>query len=121
MSTAPDIAPAGVTSILSEMAPNSFGMAMDVSMSVGFDDHGERIDFSLANAGKAPSASGGADFLAILGEHQESVAQRLHDARVLSRISGEDVSVNLADLSPSPAWEALSLTAGPLRPENTDD
>lgn len=120
MSTAPAIAPEGVTSIMAELAPNSFGMALDVSMTVGFDEHDERIDFTLANAGKEASPTGADEFMALLHEHQDVVAARLHDARQLAIMCGEDVRVDLEDLSAHPAWAAFTLTAGPALPHEDE-
>lgn len=121
MSTAPDIAPEGVTSILSKLAPSAFEMALDLSMSVGFETHGERIDFTLSNAGREPDPADAVQFMAIVAEHQDAIAQRLRTAREQSRISGADVTVPIEGLSSNPLWTAFSLTAGPYIPDEDDD
>jgi hypothetical protein len=114
MSSSPAIAPAGIMSIMAELAPNSFGMALDVSMTVGFDETGERIDFVLANAGKESDPDAAPEFMAVLHEHRNVVAARLHEARQLALLGGEDVPVTLDDLSTRPVWAAFKLTAGPV-------
>lgn len=120
MSTAPDIAPEGVTSILSKLAPSAFEMALDLSMSVGFEKFGERIDFVLSNAGNEPSPTASDEFMALVAEHQEELAERLRTARDLSRISGTDVGVPIAGLSSNPLWTTFSLTAGPYVADEDD-
>lgn len=120
MSSSPAIAPEGIMSIMAELAPNSFGSSLDVAMTVGFDETGERIDFVLANAGKEPDLDAAADFMAVLHEHRNVVAARLHEARQLAIIGGEDVPVTLADLSTRPVWAAFKLTAGPVLAESAE-
>ncbi|QOD06133.1 hypothetical protein [Pseudarthrobacter sp. BIM B-2242] len=121
MSTAPDIAPEGVTSILSKLAPSAFEMALDLSMSVGFEKFGERIDFVLSNADNEPSPTASDEFMALVAEHQDTLAERLRTARDLSRISGTDVGVPLEGLSSNPLWATFSLTAGPYIPDEADE
>ena len=121
MSTAPTIAPEGVTSILSRLAPSVFGMALNLSMSVGFESHGERIDFELNNADNEPSERASAEFLAIVAEHQDVIAERLEAAREQFRAEGTEVKVPLEGLSDSPLWPVLSLTAGPFIPDEDED
>lgn len=121
MSTAPDIAPEGVTSILSKLAPSAFEMALDLSMSVGFEKFGERIDFILSNAGNEPSPTASDEFMALVAEHQDALAERLRTARELSRVSGTDVGVPIEGLSGSPLWAVFSLTAGPYIPDEDDE
>lgn len=122
MSTAPDIAPEGVTSILSKLAPSAFEMALDLSMSVGFEKFGERIDFVLSNADNEPSPTASDEFMALVAEHQDVLAERLRTARDQARLSGTDVGVPIEGLSSNPLWSAFSLTAGPyIHDEDEDD
>lgn len=120
MSNAPVVTAEGVVSILERVA-SSFSNCLDVSLTAGFDEFGERVVFTVNNAGKPADAGAEAAFMKILREHQDVVADRLADARALSRLSGEDVEVHVSDLSDHPAWAALSLTAGPTLPDEEDD
>ncbi|MFF1880163.1 hypothetical protein ACFVVC_01675 [Pseudarthrobacter sp. NPDC058196] len=121
MSTAPDIAPEGVTSILSKLAPSAFEMALNLSMSVGFETFGERIDFTLSNADNEPAPAAAVQFMALVAEHQDAIAQRLRTAREQARISGADVTVPIEGLSSDPLWAVFSLTAGPYVADEDDD
>jgi microcystin degradation protein MlrC len=120
MSNAPVIFAEGVVSILEKVA-SSFGSCLDVSLTVGFDAFDERVVFTVNNADKPAAPDAEAAFMKILREHQHVLAERLADARALSRLSGEDVEVHVADLSDDPAWAALSLTARPTLPDDDDD
>jgi hypothetical protein len=120
MSNAPVITAEGVVSILEKVA-SSFSSCLDVSLTAGFDDFGDRVVFTVNNADKPADAGAEAAFMKILREHPDVVAERLADARALSRLSGEDVEVHVSDLSDHPAWAALSLTGGPTLPDDDGD
>ncbi|MFF2244281.1 hypothetical protein ACFVTM_08900 [Arthrobacter sp. NPDC058130] len=120
MSNAPVITAEGVVSILENVA-SSFGSCLDVSLIVGFDAHGERVEFTVNNADNPAGPGAEAAFMTILRQHAEVIAERLADARALSRLSGEDVQVHVADLSDHPAWAALSLVAGPTLPDDDEE
>jgi hypothetical protein len=120
MSNAPVITAEGVVSILEKVA-SSFGRCLDVSLTVGFDAYGERVVFTVNNADRPFDPDAEATFMAILREHQHVIAERLADARALSRLSGEDVEIHVSDLSDHPVWEALSLTAGPALPDDDEE
>lgn len=118
---APVIAPEGISDIIAKIATLTFESGMDVSVAAAFDEHNERVQFSLEAVEPAELAGGLEQFLAAVRANQDEIAHRLAEARTLARITGDEQSVDLAGLSDVLSWPILSITAGPVPPEDTED
>jgi hypothetical protein len=117
---APAIAPEGVSDIIAKIATLTFESGMDVSVAAAFDEHNERVQFSLEAVEPAELAGGLEQFLTAVRANQDEIAYRLAGARDLARITGTEQTVDLTGLSDVPSWPILSITAGPVPPEGAD-
>lgn len=120
VTSAPGIAAAGVTDIVTKLAPFAFESGMTVTMCAGFPEFGEAVTFTLEFSEKGQSATDAAGFLATVRANEEILADRLAAARYSARSSGLVTVVPMDGITVDPGWPALVLSAGPYNPDDED-
>ena len=120
-SAAPAIAPEGITDIIDRIAPFTFEMGMDASMAVDFSKDGESIRFALEVTDLHQLSGGLEEFMTAVRANQQDLADRLAAGRSLSRLVGEELTVDLSGLSAVASWPILTISTGPSAPDTSDE
>lgn len=118
---APEIAPDAIAGIFARIAPFSFEHGLDVAISASFEQHFEKVTFSLAYAGERQTDSDPEPFLEALRSAGDVIAERLSVARAKARANGTVSTVGLEGLILDASWPAVAIIAEPYTPEDEDE
>ena len=112
MSDTPYITAAGLVDVIEKLTPMAF-KGTDAAVTANFPGGEPSVDFGITHLNEAGYKGTKRDFMTHVHKNSETIAERLEEARNLSRADGRAHHVTVDDLGAGDSWPILRIVARP--------